>query len=469
MSKAKPIKPATPLPPPTPSTTTSTTADPTSALTFPSLTSHLASLQSQLLSLRSERNFLQQESSLLLSHHSTLIATNDRTRAHLSNLHSQLERMGEAHRSEVRILRQKEEHMRYEEQATLQRITAEEEKQQSSHQQQHHSAVSQLNSQLAQLTLQSQHANQSDEKDIRELQDANKKELLKLQENFDRIIDSLHQHYRNRVKELEDSMALREKVEWHEIEERSNKHLLGLKMNYDKNYNEIKDYYQSITSDNIQLIRELQAEIVDIKNSQEKKEKQIVVLMDQNKQMNVPLLESNKTKAMLELALTNYNKNKMSLSMLKKNYAKKQLQLKQLQTAYNNLNAAFLASHEQTQQLLNTPYPAAIPPPAALTAAVSASQQLYDMRRAQLSSVLTASELPASLVAQLYGKLDELLGGKERVLVGLEYERQRVRKGLEDMQRVMEAKLRAAGVKRERRADEWVEGRGTQPAGLIVR
>ena len=62
-----------------------------------------------------------------------------------------------------------------------------------------------------------------------------------------------------------------------------------------------------------------------------------------------------------------------------------------------------------------------------------------------------------------------MLGGKERVLVGLEYERARVRKGLDDMRRVMEAKLRAAGVVRERRVEEWVEGRGTQPAGLIVR
>ena len=469
MSKAKPTKPTTPLPPSTAAVATNASTDPTASLTYPSLTSHLATLQSQLLSLRSERNFLQQESSLLLSQHGTLVATNDRTRAHLSNLQSQLERMGEAHRSEIRILRQKEEHMRYEEQATLHRITQDEEKQQASQLDTHHSAITTLNTRWAQLALNQQHTSHTDEKDIRELQDANKKELTKLQENFDRVIESLHSHYRTRVKELEDSMELRVKVEWHEIEERCNRHLLILKLNHEKNYDEIKSYYQSITSDNIQLIRELQAEIVDIKASQDKKEQTIATLVEQNKQMNVPLLESNKTKSMLEAALVNYYKNRTSLSMLKKNYTKKQAQLKQLQATYNSLNAAFLASHEQAQQLLVTPLPAALPPPAALTAAVSASQQLYDMRRAQLSSVVAASELPAGLVSQLYAKLDELLGGKERVLVGLEYERQRVRKGLEDMRRVMEAKLRAAGVKRERRPDEWVEGRGTQPAGLIVR
>ena len=264
-------------------------------------------------------------------------------------------------------------------------------------------------------------------------------------------------------------MALREKVEWHEIEERSNRHLLGLKQNYEENYAEIKEYYQSITSDNIQLIRELQAEVVDIKASQERKEAAIVVLLEQSVAMNVPLLESNKTKAMLEAQLANYGKNKSSLAMLKRNHARKQQRLAQMQAAYNQLNAQFVASHEQTQQLLSTPLPAALPPPAALAAAVSASQQLYDTRRAQLSSVLTASELPPGLVSALYAKLDELLGGKERVLQGLEYERQRVRKAMDDMRRAMEAKLRAAGVKRERRTEEWVEGRGTQPAGLIVR
>ena len=469
MSKAKPIKPSTPLPPSDASTSAAAPADPTASLTHPSLVNHLATAQSQLLALRSERNFLQQESSLLLSHHSTLVATNDRTRAHLSNLQSQLERMGESHRSEIRVLRQKEEHTRYEEQATLNRIAQEEEKQQTSHAASHSTAVSELNSRLAQLAVSAQQASAVDEREVREMQDGCKKELTKLQENFDRVIDSLHQHYRSRVKELEESMALREKVEWHEIEERSNRHLLGLKQNYEENYAEIKEYYQSITSDNIQLIRELQAEIVEIKASQERKEAAIVVLLEQSVAMNVPLLESNKTKAMLEAQLANYGKNKTSLGMLKRNHAKKQQQLAQMQAAYHQLNAQFAASHEQTQQLLSTPLPAALPPPAALAAAVSASQQLYDMRRAQLSSVLTASELPAGLVSALYAKLDELLGGKERVLQGLEYERQRVRKGMEDMRRVMEAKLGAAGVKRERRTEEWVEGRGTQPAGLIVR
>ena len=469
MSKAKPAtKPSTPLPPSTPSTTT-TSSDPTTSLAYPSLSTHLATLQSQLLSLRSSRNFLQQESSLLLSHHNTLVATNDRTRGHLSNLQSQLERMNEAHRSELKLLSQKQQHMSYEEQATLSRITQDESKQQLIHSTAHSDSITTLNSRLMDVTIHTQHSSASDEKQLKELQDSNKKELVKLNENFDRIIDSLHSHYTNRVSELNESMALREKVECHEIEERCNRHLMGLRINYEKNYSEIKHYYQSITNDNIQLIRELQHEIVEIKQSQEKKEQQIITLVELNNQMNIPLLESNKNKTMLNIALVNYNKNKTSLSMLKKNYNLKVKQLKMLQNAYNKLNSAFIASHEQTQVMLATPYPVPVPPPAALTAAVSASEQLYDMRRAQLQSVLVAAELPAGLVSALYGKLDELLGGKERVLVGLEYERARVRKGLEDMRRVMEAKLRAAGVKRQRRPEEWVEGRGTQPAGLIAR
>lgn len=60
-------------------------------------------------------------------------------------------------------------------------------------------------------------------------------------------------------------MELRQKVEIHEIEERKNQHINELLKNHEEAFREMKDYYNDITRENLELIRMYKEKLVDIK------------------------------------------------------------------------------------------------------------------------------------------------------------------------------------------------------------
>lgn len=52
-------------------------------------------------------------------------------------------------------------------------------------------------------------------------------------------------------------LELKRKVEIHELEERINKHINDLMKNHEKSFVQIKNYYNDITKDNLNLIKSL--------------------------------------------------------------------------------------------------------------------------------------------------------------------------------------------------------------------
>lgn len=64
--------------------------------------------------------------------------------------------------------------------------------------------------------------------------------------------------YENKMKELDKELSLRMKVEIHEIEERKNQHINDLMVNHENAFREMKQYYNDITKENLDIIRQLQ-------------------------------------------------------------------------------------------------------------------------------------------------------------------------------------------------------------------
>jgi len=56
------------------------------------------------------------------------------------------------------------------------------------------------------------------------------------------------------------------KVEIHEIEERKNQHINDLMKNHEDAFREMKEYYNDITKENIELIRMHKEKLMDIKD-----------------------------------------------------------------------------------------------------------------------------------------------------------------------------------------------------------
>ena len=71
----------------------------------------------------------------------------------------------------------------------------------------------------------------------------------------------------NQVKlgRLEDELTLRMKVEIHEIEERKNEHINELMVNHEQAFREMKEYYNDITRENLELIKVHKEKLAEIK------------------------------------------------------------------------------------------------------------------------------------------------------------------------------------------------------------
>ena len=64
---------------------------------------------------------------------------------------------------------------------------------------------------------------------------------------------------------LKEDLELRMKVEIHEIEERKNQHINELMKNHQEAFKEMKEYYNDITRENLELIRMHKDKLIDIR------------------------------------------------------------------------------------------------------------------------------------------------------------------------------------------------------------
>ena len=64
---------------------------------------------------------------------------------------------------------------------------------------------------------------------------------------------------------LKEDLELRMKVEIHEIEERKNRHINELMKNHQEAFKEMKEYYNDITRENLELIMMHKDKLIDIR------------------------------------------------------------------------------------------------------------------------------------------------------------------------------------------------------------
>lgn len=63
--------------------------------------------------------------------------------------------------------------------------------------------------------------------------------------------------YEQKQVALQKELELRMKVELHEIEERKNQHINDLMINHETAFREMKQYYNDITKENLDIIKQL--------------------------------------------------------------------------------------------------------------------------------------------------------------------------------------------------------------------
>ena len=115
------------------------------------------------------------------------------------------------------------------------------------------------------------------------------KEITKLRQSFELQFRQLKEISEKKMKKLREECELRRKSEIHEIEERKNSHINELMNNHERAFSEIKNYYNDITHNNLDLIKTLKEDVAEMKKKEVQNEKLMYEIAQENKRLSDPL------------------------------------------------------------------------------------------------------------------------------------------------------------------------------------
>ena len=212
-----------------------------------------------------DRNYVQLERDALQQFYDISRSEVEDVKGEIAKKDRDMELMEENHRVELRVYLQKVRHLEYEHRHALRGVGEDtkhfdtEEKE--AHEQRTHAlkkAKTSIRTELGEREI-------SNAEEVRELREQHAKNLKNLRLEFEEGIVELGSKCQKRLEQLETDLKMRRKVHIHEIEERKNLHINDLIRNHDKAFGQMKQYYNTITSDNLKLITSLKTEVKDMR------------------------------------------------------------------------------------------------------------------------------------------------------------------------------------------------------------
>lgn len=266
------------------------------------------------------------------------------------------------------------------------------------------------------------------------------------------------------------------KVEIHEIEERKNQHRNDLMENHTNSFKEMKDYYNQITRESLELIKVLKERLQDIKDNIKKNDEIIESLKAEMVQFREPLTQAKAEAEHLKKSVATFEKDQMALRNARGF-------LKDLTTKNNNVNEERTSLDKKFKQVdrekasMYVKFEQAIEQ---LRGRADFKNEKLEEKLQVFENELEKKELTFRELAQRCGlgqdqvddickKMEEAIEAKNSILRNLKYSLAHAIKAYNDAIRVYEAKLVEFGIPAEELGLEpLVTNTSTMPAGLVA-
>jgi len=423
-----------------------------------------------------ERNYFQLERDKINTFWEITKKELEEKKADLRNKDREMEEMEDKHQIEIKVYKQKVKHLLYEHQNSITGNKTDHEMAIKLLQDEHRANEAELKKDKRSLKLELKELELAHEDFVKTLKEDHDNVVGRLRKDFEQMAKELQQKYEKKMKILRDEMELRRKLEIHEIEERKNSHINELMKRHEKAFGEIKNYYNDITHNNLDLIKSLKEEAGDMKKKEAANEKLMFEIAQENKRLSEPLTRALKEVEQLRHELANYEKDKLSLQNAKARLLVLEEQNKQVQWQYEVLQQRFAMVQRERDDLYekfeSTIYDVQQKSGfknLVLEKKVSSLVTELEKKEAQLNEVLAASNLDPVMLGNITRKLDEVLDSKNKAIKDLQYELAKVTKAHNDLIRVYEAKLEEFGVPKEELGFQPLMSRTTAaPAGLVA-
>lgn len=312
--------------------------------------------------------------------------------------------------------------------------------------------------------------------EVEEREEDLQRRVRELQELLTAEKSGLIENYEMKLQRLEAELDLRMKVEIHEIEERKNEHINELMQAHETAFTEMKKYFNDITKENLELIKQHKEKLSELKTSTTSNEKILQDLKNEVHLLKAPLQAAMSEEGKLRDQVATFEKDTMALrnarGYLKDLKAKtKQLKddrdmldekFKRVTSEKNDMYAKFETVIGQLRQKAN--YKNYM-----LEQKLGTFQRDYDKKELDLRELVQRSGLDTGTIEEICKKMEEAIEAKNSILRNLKYSLAHATKAYNDAIRVYEAKLVEFGIPADELGLEPLPTNTSKmPAGLVA-
>jgi len=402
------------------------------------LSEKLSTIQEERSYFQLERDFLQKMYDIVHTHEFAENAVN------FKNMESDLEALKNNHRNNIRMYVQKVKHLEYDHNNTMNSISMEAEMLQTEEKLAHQKKKEKLLRNKKILESELLKTKMLNEREIAAIEVKLGLAQRDISADFEAKLVDLHASYERILLELKKDLELQTKLQIHEIEERKNLHINDLIFNHEKSFNKMKEYYNSITRDNLDLIRSLKTELGELEAKIKSHESKHHNILSENKKLNLPLNKAKSEVALYNKRLVNYNKDKRSLKSNQKHLLSLTNKLNVLKKQNAELKQQYQRLCESKSELCRKYASIAVrqKEKSALTQKLMASQQRFKAKQDELNQVLGRANLDKVVISHLTNKLNTIIDHKNSQIAEKRYEVSKVHKMHDDLLRVYQAKIK---------------------------
>ena len=351
-----------------------------------------------LLKARQMRNFFQLEGAKINGFWEITKKELDSTHAALRNKEREKEEMKERHQVEMKVYKQKVRHLLYEHKVHVAQLKTEAERALKNKLEEHlakegdhkHDRRHQLKEKKAQEL---EHKDQ-----VHRMKLNTFKELTILNQSYERQMKEIQAKYEKKIKGVREEMELRRKTEIDDIERRKTDHVKELMAEHDRAFQDIRDYYNDITSNNLENIKSLKETVNQMKKSEAYQEKVMFEIAQENKRLTEPLAKALKEVNLLKHELQDYENDKTSLRTAKQSLLQLEQKVKTLSwehevlaQRYDKLDEEKSVIFKKYQQMMNEIQQKAVFKGVVLHKNLEVLSAQLEKKEAQLGEVLKAA------------------------------------------------------------------------------
>ena len=360
------------------------------------------------------------------------------------------------HRVELRVYQQKVKHLEYEHRNNVKAIVQDGTQVLEEEQKAHEERERELLRAKEQMKFEKLELELVNASKIAELRQQADRQLFKLKQQFEDGLTELTSRCEARLRQLEVNLELRRRVEVHEVEERKNQHINDLMKNHKKAFGQMKTYYNDITGGNLQVIKDLQKKIVELKEMAVENKRKLLDYVQENQKLSEPLAMVTAEIAELQALLRERTKDQMALrnahsrlSALGKSSAEMRRDLESLEEEYfkvekerDQLYNSYEESIEKMQQQSEFHNQA-------LAQRLKAAEASVERAGMQVEEIIRAANLDSSEMARVMETLNQMLSAKDEALKNVRFLVVKLKKTYNDSLDTFQAKLRDLGIPAE--------------------